>query len=127
MQKGCNLQFSCFNCNDTINFSLLNLHQKQPTIECLTCKKNFDFSDKKLLSQLDKFVTLCTTLQECQDILSDTSVGIYVKGEEILVPYKLLLTRLNSKLELDIGGKPCNISFRVEPSLDFKSEYKERD
>lgn len=123
MQKGCNLQISCINCHETIQFSLLNL-QHEKKIDCQGCGKNFDFSDNTLLKQVDQFVTLCSTLHECQDILSNTSIGIYVNGQEILVPYKLLLTRLNSKLELDIGGQPCNISFRVEPSLDFKKICK---
>ncbi len=35
------------------------------------------------------------------------------------IPFKLLLTRLNSTLDLMVGDDPLTIRFRVEPAKDI--------
>ena len=37
---------------------------------------------------------------------------------ELKIPYKLLLTRLNSTLDLMVGDRPLTITFRIEPTID---------
>jgi hypothetical protein len=118
MQKGHFLQFCCPQCQCTIHFSVFEI-EKQGKILC-TCSRIYDFSDEKLLRQLRKFEELCRQIQKSEEILSLTSVGIHIGDREIKIPYKLLLTRLNSTLDLLIGNDPLTITFRVEPILDLE-------
>jgi hypothetical protein len=68
------------------------------------------------MRQLRKFEALCSQIQESQEILGNASVGIDVGEHHVKVPYKLLLTRLNSTLELDMGEARVSIAFRIEPA-----------
>jgi hypothetical protein len=68
------------------------------------------------MRQLKKFELLCRQIHHSEEILSNTSVGIFVGDREIKVPYKLLLTRLNSTLNLMMGDRPLAITFRIEPT-----------
>jgi len=119
MQKGHLLQFNCQSCQNTINFSIFNI--KKGGITCNECHTSYDFSDEKLSRQLSLFETLCHQIQQSEEILSNTSVGIYIGDREIKIPYKILLTRLNSTLDLMIDGRPLTITFRIEPAADTPS------
>lgn len=117
MQKGHYLQFSCQCCQNPIQFSVFNL-EKNEQIKCLDCGLTYDFNDEGFMRQLCKFENLCRQIQLSEEILSNTSVGIYLGDREIKIPYKLLLTRLNSTLDLMVGDRPLTISFRIEPTID---------
>lgn len=117
MQKGHYLQFSCQNCQHPIQFSVFDL-EKNEQIKCAECGLTYDFNDEVLMRQLRKFENLCRQIQLSEEILSNTSVGIYLGDREIKIPYKLLLTRLNSTLDLVVGDRPLTISFRIEPTID---------
>lgn len=118
MQKGHKLQFHCQSCKNLIHFSVFEI-ERDPLISCSSCNKPYSFSEETLSRQLKKFEALCRQLVESEEILSHTSVGINVGDRHVKVPYKLLLTRLNSSLELKINGKPLTIDFRIEPLTDF--------
>ncbi|MFQ5729416.1 MAG: hypothetical protein ACE5GN_03550 [Waddliaceae bacterium] len=75
--------------------------------------------DENLRRQLRKFEALCQQILDSEEILGNTSVGIDIGEHHVKVPYKLLLTRLNSSLELMIGDQPVSIVFRLEPALDL--------
>jgi len=124
MQKGCQLQFKCQNCEKNINFSIFELDNSAEVVNCPNCETVYDFTDETLKRQIKKFEKLCLQLQESEEILSNTSIGIYLGDREIKIPYKILLTRLNSTLELMVGGKPLTIVFRIEPTLDLKNLNK---
>lgn len=115
MQKGHLLQFSCQNCKDPIIFSVLNLEAHCENIECAACGLKYNFNDATLIRQLKKFEKLCHQIHDSEEILSNTSVGIYDGDKEFKIPYKILLTRLNSTLDLMIGDRPLSITFRIEP------------
>lgn len=117
MQKGHFLQFSCQNCHHSIHFSVFEL-EKGNLIKCPECAIAYDFSDEALARQLKKFENLCRQIQASEEILSNTSVGVSINGKEVKIPYKLLLTRLNSTLDLVIGDRPLTITFRIEPTID---------
>lgn len=117
MQKGHYLQFSCQCCQNPIQFSVFDL-EKNEQIKCLDCGLTYDLNDEVLMRQLRKFENLCRQIQLSEEILSNTSVGIYLGDREIKIPYKLLLTRLNSTLDLIVGERPLTISFRIEPTID---------
>ena len=120
MQKGHILQFNCQCCQNPVSFSIFEF-EKNKNIKCKNCKTTFDFSDEKLSRQLIQFDKLCRQIQQSEEILSNTSVGIYLGDREIKIPYKILLTRLNSTLDLNLDGKPLTITFRIEPKTDTPS------
>lgn len=120
MQKGHKLQFKCLTCQHPIRFSIFELEGKHPQVPCTNCGKKYAFEDDILRRQLKKFEALCRQIHESEEILGNTFVGVDVGDHHVKVPYKLLLTRLNSSLELNIGGKPVSIGFRIEPTKDMK-------
>lgn len=117
MQKGQFLQFCCQTCQTPIQFSVFNIEQNEK-ICCSECGLLYDFNDEGLMRQLRKFENLCRQIQLSEEILSNTSVGIYLGDREVKIPYKLLLTRLNSTLDLTVGDRPLTITFRIEPAID---------
>jgi hypothetical protein len=113
------LEFHCQQCKHPISLPIFQLElesQVQPwTISCSHCQKKYLFQDETLKRQLKKFAALCQQLQDSEEILGQTAVGIDVGEHRVKVPYKLLLTRLNSLLELRIGEEDFSFVFRVEP------------
>lgn len=117
MQKGHTLQFKCLSCSGPVTFSVFDL-DAQSKIQCQCCEKKYAFTDSTLVRQLKKFEALCRQIQESEEILGAANVGVDVGEHHVKVPYKLLLTRLSSSLDLDIGGQKVSIFFRIEPSRD---------
>ncbi|NGX43832.1 MAG: hypothetical protein K940chlam7_02137 [Chlamydiae bacterium] len=125
MQKGHKLQFDCLSCKEPVRFSIFELDNSEEPVICSKCSKQYILKDETLRRQLTKFEALCRQILESEEILGNTSVGIDIGEHHVKVPYKLLLTRLNSSLELTIGDQPVSIVFRLEPSLDIpESENK---
>lgn len=120
MQKGHLLQFDCQSCRQPVHFSLFEMEESgDATISCCQCQKKYMLSDKTLRRQLAKFQALCWQIADSEEILGDTSVGVQVGDREVKVPYKLLLTRLTSHLNLKVGDEQLSIVFRMEPSKDL--------
>lgn len=119
MQKGHLLEFNCLSCKQPIHFSVIRLDQEETTIPCNCCEKKYAFTDETLRRQLKKFANLCLQLIESEEILGNTAVGVDVGEKHVKIPYKLLLTRLNSSLDLMIGDKKVSITFRIEPLKDI--------
>ena len=117
MQKGHTLYFSCQHCGTEVDFSLFEI--EDTPFECSHCHAKYRFNDPILKRQLNKFAALCKQLQDSEEILSETSVGVDVDGKQVQVPYKLLLTRLNPRLDLLVGNTKIAIQFRIEPQKDF--------
>jgi hypothetical protein len=112
MQKGHQLQFKCQECASDVLFSVA---ETQKGFSCPQCKKQYVFEDPQLNKQLSLFVSLCEAIKNAEEILSDTHIGIDIGEHHVEIPYKLLLTRLNTTLDLTVGDKPLKIAFRVEP------------
>ena len=111
------LEFCCQTCETPVTFDLFELEKEElPCVTCPKCKKEYLFEDETLRRQLNKFVALCNQLRDSEEILGETSVGVTLGDKEVEVPYKLLLTRLNSKLNLEMGGQQVSITFRAEPT-----------
>lgn len=115
------LQFPCQSCQNLVNFSIFDLENHSSLITCSQCDKKYAFQDETLKRQIKKFEALCRQIVESEEILSHTAVGIDVGERKVKVPYKILLTRLNSTLDLKIGNQSLTITFRVEPIKDIKS------
>lgn len=118
MQKGHLLQFNCLSCKHPLNFSVFELDTKKGLLQCSCCEKKYALNDETLKRQLHKFAALCQQLVESEEILSQTAVGIDIGDHHIKIPYKLLLTRLNSTLDLKFGTEVISIVFRMEPLKD---------
>jgi hypothetical protein len=115
MQKSHSLLFKCLNCHNPVRFSIFKLNV-QPILTCAGCSKKYAFGDPNLVRQLQKFEALCSQIHESQEILGNASVGVDVGEHHVKVPYKLLLTRLNSSLDLCMDGTVISITFRIEPT-----------
>ena len=123
MQKGHLLHFACPSCQHPVQFSLFHVEEGNCQTACEECRKKYSFEDEALLRQLRKFVALCSQLVDSEEILSKTAVGIDVGEHHVKVPFKLLLTRFNSSLDLMIGDKPVSVYFRFEPLTDTPIEH----
>lgn len=119
MQKGHVLHFECQKCHGEVDFSIFELDRLKGIISCPTCREKYLFHDENLRRQLEKFEKLCRQIVESEEILSDTCVGIDIEGRQVKVPYKILLARLSSTLNLTVGDQPLSIDFRLEPLEDI--------
>ena len=118
MQKGKHLQFDCLGCTSSVIFSIFDLEEKIP-LHCANCQKKYILSDEVLIRQLRKFEALCRQIIDAEEILGNAAIGVDVADRHVKIPFKLLLTRLNSCLDLEVGGKPLSIYFRMEPVKDL--------
>ena len=109
------LEFVCLgdNCRKTIPFSVLKIEKNQ-TVSCKNCGKKYTF-DKNFIEKIKKFERLVLAVRESEEILGDTNVGIDVDGHQIKIPYRLLLTRMNTLMTLNIGEQEFIFKFRIEP------------
>lgn len=121
MQKRHVLQFNCQKCKNPVRFSIFELDTVGNLVGCSQCSKKYAFQDETLMRQLKKFEALCRQIVESEEILSQTAVGIDVGEHHVKVPFKLLLMRMSSTLDLMIGGELVSIVFRIEPLRDFKA------
>ncbi|CCB87318.1 MULTISPECIES: hypothetical protein [Parachlamydia] len=115
MQKGNLLQFNCKECGHSITFSVFELEKRDAPLPCQKCHQKYALQDNVLKKQLKLFADLCQQLIISEEILSHTAVGIDIGEHHVKIPYKLLLTRLNSTLDLLIDGEPLSIKFLIEP------------
>lgn len=115
MSINCKIEFKCISkdCDAIVIFSIEDI-EKNHSILCESCGKNYcfhaDFVDK-----IRRFSKLVESVQDAKDILGDTNVAVTVKNEEIKIPYRLLLTRMNTLITLKMEDGEINFKFRVEP------------
>lgn len=115
MEKAGKIEFRCIEkkCDGLITLSILDI-EKNSAIMCPECNNEYTFN-KDLIEKIKKFVNLIYTVRDSVDILGNTDIAIDVKGHSVHIPYRLLLTRLNTLLRLKIGDEEINFKFRVEP------------
>lgn len=109
-------QLECIDCKSSVVFSILELDSSSHIVTCKTCNKKYALGEDPLKRQLKKFAALCQQIQDSQEILGDASVAVDVGGQAVQIPFKLLLTRLKSVLNLQIGKTRLSVAFRVEPT-----------
>lgn len=109
-------QLDCIDCKSSIEFSIMDLDAASHIVSCKTCNKKYALGEETLKRQLKKFAALCQQIQDSQEILGDASVAVDVGGQSVQIPFKLLLTRLKSVLNLQIGNRRLSVAFRVEPT-----------
>ncbi len=115
MIVGSQLQFDCLRCSSPVYFSIFECAQFDGVVRCERCQKKYLFEDKSILQDLRQFEALCRQVYASKNILAKTNVAIDVGSHHVKVPYKILLTRFTSVLDLEIGNQKLEISFRSEP------------
>ncbi len=107
------IEFRCIACGSTISFSILRMGPDE-VLTCAPCGKQYFFNEE-FLDKIRRFENLLAAVHDVKDMLDSTSVAIAFRDEEVKVPYRLLLTRLNTMLTLKINDKETTFRFRVEP------------
>ena len=107
------IEFECISCGNMIAFSILSMGDDSG-LTCSKCGKQYRFN-KDLLDKIRRFEKLLVAVHDVKDMLESASIAIAVKDEEVKVPYRLLLTRLNTLLKLSVNGKDLTFRFRVDP------------
>lgn len=109
------IEFRCIkdHCGSLIPFSVKEI-ERSKKLTCPACHNDYVFNEE-LIAKIRKFDTLIRAVKDAEDILGSTNVGITVRGHEVLVPYRLMLTRLSTLLTLKIGSEELLFHFRVEP------------
>ena len=116
-------QLNCIKCKELLSFSFHDL-EEQKIVSCPSCKKKYAFSDETLKRQLTTFAALCRQIQASEEILGSSGIGVTIGKEEVTIPFKLLLTRLKSTLDIELGKQKMQISFRIEPTALLKKDEK---
>ena len=118
MLVGHRLEFCCQFCESNVNFSVLEKEQFSG-VNCPSCGHKYIFDDETLVKQLKQFEALCRQIHASQNILGRASIAVDIGTHRVKLPFNLLLTRLSSVIDLEMGGKKMSIAFRVEPLKDF--------
>jgi hypothetical protein len=86
-------------------------------ISCPVCHREYRF-DEGLVDKLRRLRSLIFAIQDASEILGDVEVAVQTPSHEVKVPYNLLLTRMNTMITLEVGGRQVQFHFRVEPLND---------
>lgn len=107
------IEFRCTGCGSVISFSILKMEPSE-VLTCKDCSKKYFFNED-FFNKIKRFENLLAAVHNVKDMLDTTNVAIAFGDEEVKIPYRLLLTRLNTMLTLNIDGKETTFRFRVEP------------
>jgi len=117
IQAKAQVDFECLeeSCKGIVKFNLVDVAKKSFNVSCPACRKLYAF-DNDLREKLNKLLKLIMSVREAESILGDCNVSVNVPGGEVKIPYALLLTRLNTMITLNVGGKKVDFHLWVEPS-----------
>ena len=115
MNATCKIEFKCISpaCATPIDFSLTEI-ESNGTLVCPHCGKAYSFHPD-FVDKMKRFYKLVEAVQDARDILGNANVAINVKGNEVKIPYRLLLTRMNTLITLKMDDGELTFRFRVEP------------
>ena len=115
--KMAEVDFECLanDCPGVVAFNLSDALADEFQALCPKCHNSYQFDDS-LKEKLNKLRELIVAVRKAEDILGDCNVAVTVPGGTVKVPYALLLTRLNTMITLNLGGRDVEFHFRVEPS-----------
>lgn len=110
------VDFVCLadDCGEVVQFNVMQLKESRGRIACAACHRQYHF-DADFLDKLERLRALIIAVIHAQDILGDVHVAVTTPGGTVQVPYRLLLTRLNTLITLDVGDRKVDFNFRVEP------------
>ena len=110
------VDFTCLDdeCNSAVRFNVMELRESKGRVACLACHREYHF-EPDFLDKLARLRQLILAVMNAEDILGDVNVAVTSTAGEIKIPYRLLLTRLNSIITLEIAGRKVDFNFRIEP------------
>ena len=111
------IDFHCFvdDCSGVVKFNLADIGGRDFQAVCPVCHRAYAL-DSALRDKLRRMLELINALRGSEDILGDSVVSVNVAGGEVRIPYALLLTRLNTLITLEVGGKKVDFHLWIEPS-----------
>ncbi len=111
------IDFHCFidDCHGVVKFNLADIGSREFQAVCPVCHRAYAL-ETGLRDKLRRMLELINALRSSEDILGDSVVSVNVAGGEVRIPYALLLTRLNTLITLELGGKKVDFHLWVEPS-----------
>ncbi|MBR2510207.1 MAG: hypothetical protein IKB71_10755 [Lentisphaeria bacterium] len=111
------VDFHCLddNCKSVIQFNLAEVIRKDFQAVCPKCHKTYCF-DAQLQDKLTRMLELVAAVRNAEDILGDSNVSVNVAGGSVKIPYALLLTRLNTLVTLEMGGRKVDFHLWIAPS-----------
>ncbi len=111
------IDFHCFDdsCDGVVKFNLSDIIHKDFQAVCPKCLRTYEL-DSSLRDKLGRMLNLIQAIREAEDILGDSNVAVNVAGGEVRIPYALLLTRLNTLITLDLGGRKVDFHLWIEPT-----------
>ena len=98
-----------------VKFNLADITGRDFQAVCPICHRAYTL-DAVLRDKLTRMLELINAIRSSEDILGDSVVSVNVAGGEVRIPYALLLTRLNTLITLELGGKKVDFHLWVEPS-----------
>ena len=112
------VDFLCLDeeCGKTINFNVMELKEKAGLLTCPHCYRQYSFSDSTFIDKLEKLRNLLIAVKDAEDILGDVNVGVNTVAGSAKIPYRLILTRMNTVITLEVGVYKIDFNFRVEPA-----------
>jgi len=116
MSKKSQIEFNCIsdNCDSLVLFSMSDIEQNG-VVQCKLCHKTYAFHHE-FVDKIKRFSKLIEAVRDVKDILGDVNVAVTVaKGKEVKIPYRLLLTRMNTLITLKMDNEEIDFKFRVEP------------
>ena len=113
--SGSLLDFICPDCGGVVKFNLLELEQTDFQVLCPKCHRPYQFDDE-LREKFMKLERLILAVRDAEPILGDCNVAVAVPAGEVKIPYALLLTRMNTIITLELGGRKVDFHLWIEPS-----------
>ena len=115
MSNEFSMHLKCAQCADEVDIPF-EPTARLPWVSCCPkCGKQFGIESESIARQILLFSDLCKQIKAAEEILSNASIAVAVGNKEVKVPFKLLLTRLKSTLDLEIDGQKLCVSKRAEP------------
>ena len=107
----------CFSpeCDGVVKFNLADIAGRDFQAVCPKCHRSYAL-DSGLKDKLGRMLELIIAIRKAEDILGDSNVSVNVAGGEVKIPYALLLTRLNTLITLEVGGRKVDFHLWVEPA-----------
>lgn len=111
------IDFHCFEpgCDAVVKFNLADIASRDFQAVCPRCHRAYALDDT-LRDKLGRMLELINAIRNSEDILGDSIVSVNVAGGEVRIPYALLLTRLNTLITLEVGGRRTDFHLWIEPS-----------
>ena len=105
----------CTHCSSLVSIPHHPTKKLPWVAKCPGCGKQFGIESPTIARQVKLFIDLCQQIKASEEILANAAIAVTVGSTEVKIPFRLLLTRLKTSLDLDVEGKKISVSSRIEP------------